>query len=830
MKQASIPYQQYPGISSEDIPALQKKYGPNQVKTRSNNLLLKLLSNLFTEPMFLCLILASILYLVLNSPKDAITMLIALLIISAISIYEDVKSEKAINALKEYTNPLITVIRNSIQTKIPVIEILPSDIILLYEGDVIPADADVLFSNDLSTNEAILTGESFPVYKAADRDKLLYQGTTINSGSCTAIVTKTGRNTQLGKLQQSLHAPDNTRTLMQQQTRSIMYKLATTGVLGFFIIFITQYLHTRNLAFSLLSALTIAMVAIPEEIPLAFSSFMALGAWQMSRSGIICKNPQVIEDLGIMNYLCLDKTGTLTENRMAIAMVYNHRTRQLTRIHPGDAPINHDLFYCALLASEKTPFDQMEKVIHKYFSAFSPGQYQFPNLIHEYNLDGTPPMMTHVYSVNHHQVAAAKGAAERILLITGTADAGVSDYLAQMGNMGYRVLGIASAVADENAPVPELQDNWNWQFEGLIAFQDPIRKEASAVIKTLSAAGIKSLLLTGDHQATASCIAREAGISDNGRAISGKEIMEMDKAGIYQQLQQTSVFYRMFPDAKLKVIETLREFHAITGMTGDGVNDAPALRAAHIGIAMGQKGSDTARQAADLVITDDDLQKLPMAVEQGRKININLRKAIRYIISIHIPIILTTTLPALLFLKGTPLLLPVHIITLELMMTPICSIFYEREPVDPDYMKIPAQRKMNALLSSREILISSVLGLSIAAGIMVLLYIYLPLQGLTTLRTMVFTTLLFANVFLTFSNRSFDKSILHTLRVPHPLYGWLLLFVSVSIAAILFIAPVAAFFNQVMLAPIEILVCLGVAFVSIVWFEIYKLISRKTTH
>lgn len=826
MKQA-ISSQQVPGISDEDIPVLQKKYGLNLVKSEREHLLLKLLKNLFTEPMFLCLILASILYLVLNSPQDAITMFVALLLISAISIYGDVKSEKAINALKEYTDPLVTVIRNRIQTKIPVIEILPSDIILLYEGNVIPADAEVLISNDLSTHEAILTGESFPVYKAADGDKLLYQGTTINSGSCTAIVTKTGRNTQLGKLQQSLHAPDNSKTLMQEQTRRIMYQLAGIGILGFFIIFFTQFLYTRQLAFSLLSALTIAMVAIPEEIPLAFSSFMALGAWQMSRSGIICKNPQVIEDLGTMNYLCLDKTGTLTENRMVIAMVYNHRTGQLSQILPGDAPIHHDLFYCALLASEKTPFDQMEKVIHKYFSAFGPGQYQFPNLVHEYNLDGTPPMMTHVYSVNHQQVAAAKGAAERILMVTGTADPQVSAYLAQMGNMGYRVLGIASAAANENEPIPELQDNWNWQFEGLIAFQDPIRKEAREVIKTLNAAGIKSLLLTGDHQATASCIAREAGISDNDLAISGKEIMEMDKAGIFQHLQHTSVYYRMFPDAKLKVIETLRDFHAITGMTGDGVNDAPALRAAHIGIAMGQKGSDTARQAADLVITDDDLQKLPLAVEQGRKININIRKAIRYIISIHIPVILTTTLPTLLFLKGTPLFYPIHIITLELMMTPICSIFYEKEPVDAEYMKMPPHKQKNALLSSRELLISSLLGITITAGTMTLFYTYHPLKPLAEVRTIVFMTLLFANVLLTFSNRSFNRSLIYTLKLRNPLLGWLLLFVSVSIAVMLFIAPVVSFYSQVMLSPGEIFMCLGTAFVSIVWFEIYKLLTQK---
>lgn len=826
MKQSTISYQHISGISNEDIPALRKKYGLNQVRTKRKSLFLRLLANLFTEPMFLCLVLACILYLVLNSSRDAITMVVALLIISAISIYEDAKSEKAINALKAYTDPLITVIRNGIEVSIPVIELLPADIILLYEGDMVPADAAILFSNDLTTNEAILTGESFPVYKSADGDQLLYQGTTINSGRCTAQVTQTGRHTELGKLQQSLHTTDNTRTLMQQQTRRIMYKLASVGILGFLVILATQFVHTGDLISSLLSALTIAMVAIPEEIPLAFSSFMALGAWQMSRSGIICKNPQVIEDLGIMTFLCLDKTGTLTENKMAIAMVYNHRTGQLSALRPEPITANHDLFYYALLASETTPYDQMEKVIHKYFSHFGPGQYQFPTMAHEYNLEGTPPMMTHVYNINHQLIAAAKGAAERILKITGTADPKVAGYLAEMGNMGYRVLGIASAVGNEKDPFPELQDNWNWQFEGLIAFEDPIRREARDVIQTLSAAGIRSLLLTGDHQATARCIAKEAGISNNDRALSGSEIMAMDKNNIYQRLQETSVYYRMFPDAKLKIIETLREFHAITGMTGDGVNDAPALKAAHIGIAMGQKGSDTARQAADLVITDDNLAKLPLAVEQGRKININLRKAIRYIISIHIPIILTTTLPTLLFLK-VPLLLPIHIITLELMMTPICSIFYEKEPVDPEYMKMPPMGKKNALLTTREILISSLLGLTIAAGVMVLMYHDLPQRPLAEVRTMVFTTLLFANVFLTFSNRSFNHSILHTLSTWNPLYSWLLLFISVSIAAILFIAPVVTFFNQVMLSPMQILICAGMAFVSIAWFEVYKLITPK---
>ncbi|WP_343674201.1 cation-translocating P-type ATPase [Chitinophaga sp.] len=823
MKQATILYKEISGIKNEDLPALQKKHGPNLVQTKRKKLAVRYLENLFTEPMFLCLVLASILYLVLNSPKDAITMLIALFIISVISIYEDIKSENAINALKEYTNPLITVIRNSIQTKIPVIELLPSDIILLQEGDVIPADAEILFSNDLTTNEAMLTGESFPVSKSADGDKYIYQGTTINSGSCTAVVTKTGRYTQLGKLKQSLHTLDNSKTLMQQQTRSIMYKLAIAGFFSFIIIFINQLLHTGNIALSLLSALTIAMVAIPEEIPVAFSSFMALGAYQMSRSGIICKKPQVIEDLGIMTYLCLDKTGTLTENRMDIAMVYNHHTGQLSSIHPDSAPGDRSLFYYALLASETTPFDQMEKVIHKYAATLGPGQYHFPPMIHEYNLDGSPPMMTHVYKVNNQVIAAAKGAAERILRVTGLEDARVLAYLTQMGEKGYRVLGVASAMANEQDPIPALQDNWKWQFEGLIAFHDPIRKEAATVIETLSAAGIKTLLLTGDHKATAGAIAQEAGISHNGSAISGNEIMDMNEAEIYKQLQQTTVYYRMFPDAKLKVIETLRNFHEITGMTGDGVNDAPALKAAHIGIAMGGKGSDTARQAADLVITDDNLSKLPVAVEQGRKININLRKAIRYIISIHIPIIITVTLPTFLNLKGTPLLFPIHIITLELMMTPICSLFYEKEPVDPEYMRLPPQKRMHSLLANKEILISSLLGITIAAGIMALFYIYLPMKPLTEIRTMLFTTLLFANFFLTFSNRSFNRSVLHTLKIHNPLSGWLILFVFMAISAILFVPQVVNFFNQVILSPGEILICMGTAFVSIAWFEIYKI-------
>ena len=826
MKQDNISKQHLSGIRNEDLAALQKKYGLNLVQTKRENLLVRLLGNLFTEPMFLCLILASILYLVLNSPKDAITMFIALIIIAAISIYEDVKSENAIKALREYTDPLITVIRNSTQTKIPVIEILPGDITLLQEGDIIPADGEVLFSNDLSTNEAMLSGESFPVYKLAGGDKFIYQGTTISSGSCTAIMTKTGRNTQLGKLKLSLHTQDNSKTLMQQQTRNIMYKLATAGVLGFILIFITQFLNTANLAYSLLSALTIAMVAIPEEIPLAFSSFMALGAYQLSRSGIICKKPQVIEDLGIMTYLCLDKTGTLTENRMKIAMVYNHRTTQLSEMSPAPSPTNHDLFYAAFLASEMNPYDQMEQVIHKYFAQFSTSKYQHPVLIHEYHLEGNPPMMTHVYNINHQLIAAAKGAAERILRVCGIQDQLVLGYLDQMGEMGFRVLGVASAVANEKDPVPASQDNWHWQFEGLIAFQDPIRKEAAAVMKTLAAAGIRSLLLTGDHKTTAVSIAREAGISDNGLAISGREIMEMNKGEIYIRLQQRPVFYRMFPDAKLKVIETLRAFNEISGMTGDGVNDAPALKAAHIGIAMGKKGSDTARQAADLVITDDDLTKLPIAVEQGRKININIRKAIRYIIAIHIPIILASTLPGLLVLKGTLLLLPIHIITLELMMTPICSVFYEKEPVDPEYMKLPPQRKMKGLLSSGEILISSLLGLTITIGVMILFFYYLPLKPLAEVRTIIFTTLLFANVLLTFSNRSFTRSILYTIRMKNPLYIWLLLFVSIAIAGILFVPQVTTFFNQVRLSPGQIITCLGTAFLSIVWFEIYKLITR----
>lgn len=814
------------GLTAQQVVALQKQFGKNVISAESQNRLLHIILGIIKEPMFILLSVACSLYFILGEGAEGIMMAVAMVIVTLVSLYQEFKSSRALESLKQYVEPKITVIRDDRQQVISDQELVPGDIILLEEGMKIPADSIILQSNDLSVNEAIITGESLPVDKnVAEDSNKVFQGSTINSGKCIARVSATGNHTELGRIGKSIEGYKPVKTLLQQQVNKFVRRLALFGLVAFFLIFIVNYLHYEVVTVSLLFALTLAMSAVPEEIPVAFSSFMALGAYKMSRLGIISRQPQVIENLGAITVLCLDKTGTITENKMQVKAIYDVEAGELLDVVENRSLKDNVVLQYAALASERDPFDAMEKAIWELYDVT-----EKPEMIHEYPLEGKPPMMTHVYRPGSDIVVAAKGSPERILRVAKLDKADYDKSLQQvqqLASKGYRVLGVAAAsYPDTNWP--EHQDDFEWKFLGLVALYDPPKANINKVLTTVKNAGIDIKLLTGDYAATAMNIAGQAGMGNNLRHITGTEIMAMQDDELQQVVKNISIFARMFPDAKVKVIKALKAGEEIVAMTGDGVNDGPALKIADIGIAMGKRGTETARQASDLIISDDDLGKIVSAVSEGRKIFNNLVKAIRYIISIHIPIILTASVPLLLGWQYPNIFTPIHVIFLELIMGPTCSIFFEREPVEQNLMSMPPRKSSSGLFTRQELGLAIAQGLAVTAGILGLYYYFMN-QGYSIVqtRTVVFTGLIISNLFLTFADRSYTKTIFVTVRYRNSLAP-VIVVVSIIFLVLLFFSSWFQDLFQVTAIPAKTFgTCLLVAFVSVGWFELYKGFRRS---
>ncbi len=815
------------GLSVQQVLLLRQQYGKNVFHAEFSRRFIHIVWDIVKEPMFILLIIACTLYFILGELSEGIMMLVAMVLVAAISVYQEVKSSNAIKALQQFTEPKVTVIRDGIEIVISTEELVPGDIMLLDEGMNIPADALILQGNDFTVNESIITGESLPVDKhETEGYNILFQGTTINSGKCIARVTTTGNNTVLGKLGKIVGAYQSPKTLLQFQINQFVRRFALFGLIGFLIIFFVNFLHYREWAASLLFALTLAMSAIPEEIPVAFSSFMALGAYKMSKLGIISRQPQIVENLGAVSMICLDKTGTITENKMQVKTIYDFHSDSLYNLNDDLLLQDDNVLRYGVLASETNPFDAMEKAIWEAYHFYTHDKtYQQYKMIYEYPLEGQPPMMTHVYRYDGMKVAAAKGGAERICNICRLNETEKNKIIRQtklLASNGYRVIGVASAVHTQSQ-FPANQDEFDWKFEGLLALYDPPKKNIPFVLRKFYDAQINVKLLTGDYPETAVNIAGQVGIFDHLKYITGDQVIKMKEDELKQVLLSTNVFARMFPDAKLKVIDALKANGEIVAMTGDGVNDGPALKSSSIGVAMGQKGTEIARQASDLILTDDNLERMVTAISEGRKIFANLKKAIRYIISIHIPIILTASLPLLFGWKYPNIFTPIHIIFLELIMAPTCSVFFENEPVEENIMQQKPRKRSAGLFTWNEMLISIVQGIVISVALLFLYNYFMQNNyNIEQTRTIVFTALIFSNVFLTFANRSFTETIYYTSRYKNRLVPVILIISALFLAALHLVPAIRNLFQLATITAGQFWLCFGAALAAVMWFEMYK--------
>ncbi|MPT33720.1 MAG: cation-translocating P-type ATPase, partial [Flavobacterium sp.] len=577
----------------------------------------------------------------------------------------------------------------------------------------------------------------------------------------------------------------------------------------------------------LLKALTLAMSILPEEIPVAFTTFMALGAWRLMRLGILVKQMKTVETLGSATVICTDKTGTLTENKMSLAKIYSFETDTISDYSGNPNKDVSEIIRMAMWSSEPIPFDPMEIALHNaYRETHSHDERPDYTMAHEYPLGGKPPMMTHIFeNTAKNRIIAAKGAPEAFLdciPFNETQKKKITNAMQQLASNGYRILGVAEATFDGNQ-YPKQQQDFPFVLKGIVAFYDPPKKNIGEVLQQFYKAGIMVKIVTGDNAETTTAIARQIQFSGSENSLNGDELVRMDEQELQQRVQNTQVFTRMYPEAKLKIINALKAQGEIVAMTGDGVNDGPALKAAHIGIAMGKKGTEIAKQAASLILLEDDLSKMVTAIAMGRRIYTNLKKAIQYIISIHIPIILTVFLPLALGWIYPNIFSPVHVIFLELIMGPTCSIIYENEPMEANSMNEKPRPFSATFFNWKELFTSIVQGLGITAGIIgVYQFAVQNDYSENATRTLVFTTLIIANIFLTLVNRSFYYSVIRTLRYKNNMITWIILLTLLMLALMLFVPPLTSFFEFEQLSFPSLMLGSAIGFLSVIWFELVK--------
>jgi Ca2+-transporting ATPase len=820
------------GLTDEAVKSSRKKHGENSLSYKKENGFLDALKSVAKEPMVILLMVASSIYFISGNNGDGIFMVAAIILVASISLYQDSKSRMALEKLKNLTQPNSQVIRNGVVVEIPSEELVVGDSLMVEEGNTVPADGTIVHSNDFSVNESILTGESLSVFKDASKmDHKIFGGTTVASGLAIATITEIGNSTRLGKIGKSLEGIEEEKTPLEKQISNFVKQMSIWGGIIFLLVWGINYLQSRELLESLLKALTLAMSVLPEEIPVAFTTFMALGAYRLMKMGIVVKQMKTVETLGSATVICTDKTGTITQNKMELAKLFTLDTGEVISVESTLNNIEKELITIAMWASEPIPFDPMEKALHEAYGRIATvDQRPHYKMIHEYPLSGKPPMMTHIFENNEgNRIIAAKGAPEALLAtstLTDTQKKQITDVLTNLGRQGYRMLGVGQANF-QGSDFPEKQQDFVFTFNGLVAFYDPPKENIRQVLKDFDKAGIQVKLVTGDNPATSMAIAKQIEFPGYEKNMTGEELMQLGDAELQQKVKSTQVFTRMFPEAKLRIVNAIKANNEVVAMTGDGVNDGPALKAAHIGIAMGKKGTEIAKQAASLILVEDDLSKMVDAIAMGRKIYGNLKKAIQYIISIHIPIILTVFIPLALGWAYPSIFSPSHVILLELIMGPTCSIIYENEPMEKNTMVKKPRPFTTTFFKFKELITSIIQGLVITLGSLSV-YQYAIFEGYneSVTRTMVFMVLISANIFLTLVNRSFYYSIWTTLKYKNNLVPLIIGITLILSALLLFLPPLTGFFQFETLNGNQLGVAVLVGLMSVLWYEIVKGIKR----
>jgi P-type Ca2+ transporter type 2C len=839
------------GLTGDEAARRLAADGPNELPTAKPRNLLHQVWDVIRQPMLLLLLGAGTVNFLLSEPLDGAILMSFVLVVIGISLYQERKTENALAALRDLSAPRALVIRDGERTRIPGREVVRGDLVLLAEGDRVPADGVLLQALNVSADESTLTGESVPVRKIAadpadagagmgrpggDATAWVFSGTLVVKGQGTLLVLQTGVGTELGRIGKALQTIEEQPTSLQREIDRVVRVVAAVGLAAAAAVVVLYGLTRGRWLEGVRAGLATAMAMLPEEFPVVLTIFLALGAWRMSDKNVLTRRAPAIETLGSATVLCVDKTGTLTINKMSVrSLVAGGLT------HPvGEGPLPeefHPLARVAMLASPIDPFDPMDKAFKDFAEEALPDAdpadpadpgHAAVALVREYPLSEDLLAMAHAWrpADDGDYLIAAKGAPEAIAKLCRLTEAEFSDVLADADAAtrdGQRVLAVARASFDRTRELPSDQREFGFEFLGLAGLHDPVRPGAATAVADCARAGVRTVMITGDYPGTALAIAREVGLNHAAGCITGPELQEMDDDELARRVRDVSVFARMVPEQKLQLIRALKANGEVVGMTGDGINDAPALRAADIGIAMGARGTDVAREAAALVITDDDFASIAGGVRQGRGIFANLRKAMAYIIAVHVPIFGMSLIPV--FVADWPLvLLPVQIAFLELIIDPACSVVFEAEEIDPQIMDAKPRGLGQPMFDRRVLAISALQGLSMLAAVFGV-YLWAVLGGRPddVVRSVTFATLVLGNLALILTNRSWRLSTIGALRQrKNPTVAWVLGGAGTLLVLLLTVPWLREAFALGPLSLVDALVALAAGCLGVAWFEIYK--------
>lgn len=795
------------GLSSASAEARLRADGPNELPGHGRRSLPAIAREVLTEPMFLLLIAAASIYLILGDTREALALSSSLLVIIAITILQERRTEQALAKLRDLSGTRATVVRDGRQLSIPTRELVTDDLILLNEGDRVPADARLLSATALSVDESLLTGESLPIDKQPDDADAnlpptgkVFSGTLIVRGHATAVVTATGARSEIGRIGKALVTLQPEITPLFHEVRQLVRRVAAGGLLLCALIAVLYAITRDDWLSGILAGITVAMGVLPEEFPVILTIFLAMGAWRISRSNVLTRRMPAIESIGAATVLAVDKTGTLTENRMRVAVLDTlvNITDLRSSTH-SDETATH-LLFIALAASERDAFDPMEHAIHdtaQRLSVDTAAQLDHWQLIREYDLTPELLAVTHVWQRNPQDTAsviAVKGAPETVFDLCRIDNILRSELLqrtARYAHDGLRVLAVAQGTHATHQ-LPDSPHGFELQLLGLLCLADPLRSDVPANLLECRNAGIRVVMITGDHAGTALAIARQAGLDVNAGALTGAAVAALNDEQLHELVDHVNVYARMTPEHKLRLVQALKHNGEVVVMTGDGVNDAPALKAAHVGVAMGGRGTEVARAAASLVLVNDDFASLVGAVRLGRRIYDNIRHAMCFIIAVHIPIAGLGLFPVLF---GWPLLLfPLHVMFMEFVVDPACSFVFEADEAADDIMR-RKPRAPDAPLFNRPMVVSSVLRGTLALLFTLLVY-WLSLATLPEgqARALAFMAMIGSAVALIFISRTHDSSSLSPSRPP-VLFWWITGLTYAALLLVTFLPAVAVLFQ-----------------------------------
>lgn len=826
------------GLTSIEAHKRQEKYGKNELTPEKEESFLRKVLHIISEPMFLLLIVAAIIYFILGEPRDGAIMLIFVVGIISIDVIQEWKTDKTLNALKDLSAPHVKVIRDGKEMVIASADLVPGDLMMITEGVKIPADGEVIKASDLCVDESSLTGEAEGVWKttAIDaepssdywRKDYCYAGTLVTQGSAYVQVDKIGAATEYGKIGVNVASAPESPTPLQKQTGDLVKLCAGIAAVLFAAVgFITwfnipDHIFSDRFIESILSGITLAMAMIPEEFPVILTVFLSMGAWRLAKQQSLVRRLPSVETLGAVSVLCVDKTGTITMNQMTVHEIW---------AVDND---NNKLCETMGLGCEMDAYDPMEKAMLNYCESLGiTKEHLFSGeMITEYAFTNELKMMGHVWEHEGEIIIAAKGSPERILEICSLNDTQMREVEAKitdMSKLGLRVIAVGMMKHKSKEDIPAELTDCKLTLCGLIGLADPPRESVKEDIRHCTKAGVRVVMITGDSGITASSIAKKIGMPNSDNIITGDEINNMTDEELQEKVKKVSIFPRVIPEHKMRIVKAFKENGEIVAMTGDGVNDAPALKYADIGIAMGKRGSEVSREAADLILMDDNFSTIVHTIWDGRRIYDNIRKAVGYVFSIHIPIAFASLLAPLLGIAPASLFfLPLHVVLLELVIDPTCSIVLERQPAETDIMDRKPRNPKEKLLNAKILFKSVLQGIVIFAASFGTYYSILSKGGNAQFaRTIGLVIIILANLFLVEVNSSDKDFVVQSIkRLARDKVMWAVNLISIIGILMILYTPLCGFLKLAPLTIGQFLKALSIAAISVLWFEFVKLIKK----